>query len=185
MSFLHRMLLAGAVAMAFAAPAAAGQPCYFGQCGGLGTTTPPARTLPKAQPNDAGYEVIAQYGSWQVVSKNGRRVVVDTFDDGSFIMIGAKDGGFVMLFHDPAWKLSKGQSFDVRASIDGRVFNGTATAIDDTTVTIEGVTMDFMKVMCAGEKATISVANEDWNLHLVNAAKAIETAGTLRTVSTE
>jgi len=189
MSFLHRTLLAGAAAIAFAAPAAAAQVCYFGECAPA-TTAPattaatPTRTIPKAQP-DTGFKVLVQYGSWQVISKDGQRVVLDTFDDGSFIMIGVKDGSFAMVFHNPQWSLTKGQTFEVRADIDGRVFKGTAKAIDDNLVSIEDITMDFMKVLCAGEKATITVVGEDWNLYLVNAAKAIEAAGTLKTVAGE
>jgi hypothetical protein len=178
MSLFHRMILGLAVAGALTGQANAAQVCYFGECGTVASS--PAPMAPKAVAVAYAPKVLAAYGSWTVIAgNNGQRAIVDTFNDGSKLMIGKVNGEFVFLLADPRWALAEGQTFGAKVDIDGKVFSGTAHAIDGTTLAIESVSVNVLKAMYHGDKATIAIANYSWDINLVNASNALDAAAGL------
>jgi hypothetical protein len=193
MSLFPRMVLGFAVAAALAGPAAAGQVCYFGECGPAPAVATPASqpaapaapatgpivktrgSGPQAsEPAASVSKVLASYGSWDVIASSGQRVVVDRFDDGSRLTIGKVDGKFVLLLDDPSWKLTDDKTYDVQADVDGDGFSGTGKVLNRHTNVVDGVSASFIKAMRHGEKATIEVAGETWQVSLSAAGTALD-----------
>jgi hypothetical protein len=148
-------------------------------CAPMPTPTPAAA---KTQPVTPAAKVIAKYGDWEVRSLNGQRYVSQRFDDGASVMMARINGDYVVMFINPVWKLTEGQEFPVKATIDGKGFEGTATALDGTSVAIR-VNANFMKAMYRGDQAVITVVRDKWTLGLSDAAKALDAAGAFETVS--
>jgi hypothetical protein len=172
MNHFRRFVLALATTAVLAAPTLAKQVCYFGECGEV------ANTPAKAQSTAAAKKI----GVWEVGSVDGKRYVAQRFDDGAVFMMAKVDGGFVLLFTNPDWKLTEGQQFPVKADIDGKVFEGNAKALDRTSVAVR-VDATFMKAIYRGEGAVITVVKDRWNLDLTDAAKALEAVGGIETAS--
>lgn len=91
---------------------------YFSECG----PSTSVAAAPQTQPTAPTSQILATYGSWEVVSNNGQRMVRDTFDEGSKLMIGRR-------------RLA---------------FSGAAKVIDCDMVAIEGVSSAFMKALYHG-----------------------------------
>jgi hypothetical protein len=180
MSHFYRTFIAVATVAILAGPAAARPVCYFGECGPEAIA--PAPAVPKAQPASTD-RVLFKYGSWEVDLIDGQRVLVDRFDDGTAVMITEMDGEFDLMIYRRQWNLSEGRSFAANANVDGRVFRGTARAIDRQMVVIKGMTMSFMKALYHGKTAVITVLGQEWQLGLANAAKAIDAAAGLEPAS--
>lgn len=169
MSHFRRMILALAFVGALTGHANAAQVCYFGECGPVASS--PASTTAKAAP--AATPLPETSGSWQLFDRNGQRMSIDKFDDGSGLAIGKVKGELTFLLIHPRWSLTQGQTFNVRMNIDGHLFTGAARAMDATTLAIESVSANVVQTMYRGTKATISIADYSWDLDLANASRAI------------
>jgi hypothetical protein len=179
MTILRRSVIALATASVLAGPVSAKQVCYFGECGpAAAEPAKPAST--KTQPNASETKVLSKFGSWQLLSVNGQRLVATMFDDGAAFMMAKVNGEFFLMFVNPRWNLAEGQSFPLQATVDGKAFN-TSVEATSKTVLVAKVTPKFMKAIYLGDQAKIS-AVDTWTLDLSDADKALD-AGGFQTVS--
>ena len=170
MAVVALVTLGLAGALAAPASAAPGEVCYFGECGAV--ASPPVSSR---APEPAATTVLKTYGSWKVVvGSNDQRMIIDTFDDGSGLAIGKVKGEFTFLLIQPRWSLTQGETFKVKMNIDGQLFAGSAHAMDATTLAIESVSANVVQAMYRGDKATIAIADQTWDINLVNGSRAIE-----------
>jgi hypothetical protein len=139
--------------------------------GSAGLPTTPA-SLPTAA---CPARTVAEFGSWIACASDKSVMVKDRFKDGSyFALLKIKDGGTVLVLHDPAWNLNEGNRVAVKIDVDGDVYNANLVALNATTLSFENVGKDFLRSFYRGQKAVITVGNDRWEMTLANAAKAID-----------
>jgi hypothetical protein len=180
MTILRRFVIALATASALAGPVSAKQVCYFGECGPA-TAAPAAPASTKTQSNASETKLVGTFGTWKVMLMSGQRVVVKTFDDGAAFVMAKVNGEFVLMFVNPEWNLTKGQTFPLQATIDGKTFNASVEAADKTLL-VAKVSAKFIKAIYLGDTAKIT-AVDNWTLDLSDADRALDAAGGFQTVS--
>lgn len=75
----------------------------------------------------------------------------------------------LMLTH-PNWKLQKGHQMEMIVRIDGEVYPGTATAIENNVLTVNSVSRDLPKTLYRGRQGRIEVPN--FSFEMTNLADA-------------
>jgi hypothetical protein len=164
-------LLGGTVAV----QAAPGQVCYFGECmNGAKVVPAPQQAAPSNR-----FKIVAQRGSWAVVSDGNVVMVVDRFENGSKLAILKSAGKYFLVLTDPGMKLREGESLPVQINVDGTNYMETARAVSDKAAAVEGLKVNFLRAFFNGEKALVRVGKLTWTLSLVGAAQAIDDAAAL------
>jgi hypothetical protein len=170
--------LVGALAGSWAAPATAGQVCYFGECRATATPAPSA-------PSKAT-QVVAKRGSWSSHLVGQGAMIVDEFQNGAkFAIVVYPEGKAGLMLMHPDWKLQKGQQVEMVVRIDREAYKGTATAIEDNVLAVDSVSKDLLQGLYRGRQGRIEVPNFSFDMtNLADAAAVIDdTLARLKTAS--
>jgi len=168
--------LAGALAGSWAAPVAAGQVCYFGECR--------ASATPGPTPQSKASQVVSKRGSWSSVLLGDGAMIVDEFQNGSkFAIVVYPSGKFSLMLMHPEWHLQKGQEVEMTIRIDGEGYKGKAVATERNVLTVDGVSKDFLKTLYNGRQGRIEVPKYSFDMtNLADAAAVInDTLARLKT----
>jgi hypothetical protein len=154
--------LIGSSALTLAGPAAAassGQTCYFGECGdGIAPRTPVVAPAPESQ--DSQVEKISEHGSWKAFASGRMVMVVDEFEDGSkFAIVSSGRGKVTLVLSNPHWHLQKGSRTRMTITVDGQAYAATVTAINETMLTLDDVSKEFLQAFYHGDRAQIRVGD--------------------------
>ena len=202
-TLLAAVLLAGS-ALGGSAQAAPGQTCYFGECpqgvtpsapSTTSTTSPSTPsagpstrvvTQPEAPSGSSSMRTLGKHGSWTAVSMaNGPSVAIDQFDDGTKLGIAVHSRSkFSMMVTRPKWALQPGKDYTVKVTVDGDSFSGQAKAMDETTLVLEGLTIEFVSTIYKGKKGSLVVGNFEATMNaLDDAAAALDDVFRFQTAS--
>lgn len=152
----------------WAAPATAGQVCYFGECS---ASSSPAPSTPSK-----GTQVVAKRGSWSAHLVGQGAMIIDEFQNGAKFAIVVYPAGKagLMLMH-PDWKLQKGQQVEMIVRIDRETYKGTATAIENNVLAVDNASKDLLQTLYRGRQGRIEVPNFSFDMtNLADAAAVID-----------
>jgi hypothetical protein len=177
MSLLRRPLIAALFCTALlggmvAGQAAPGQICYFGEC----MNGPPVAPAPQRAAPSNRFKIVAQHGSWAVVSDGNVVMVIDRFENGSKLAILKDAGKYFLVLTDPRIRLRVDDSLPIKINVDGANYVGTARAVSDNTAAVQGLKPNFLRTFFNGETALVRIGKLSWQLNLAGAAQAIDDA---------
>lgn len=160
--------LVGALAGSWAAPATAGQVCYFGECS--------ASSSPAPSSQSKATQVVAKRGSWSARLVGQGAMIIDEFQNGAkFAIVVYPEGKAGLMLMHPDWKLQKGQQVEMIVRIDREVYKGTATAIEHNVLAVDGASKDLLQTLYRGRQGRIEVPNFSFDMtNLADAAAVID-----------
>lgn len=128
----------------------------------------------------ASAKTVATHGYWstseQMLDGSMATMARTEIDDGSIAAFILTDNEIRFRAQDEGWSLRAGQKTQILITIDGEVYRGTATAVNDTEFETSDLSLEFLKQLINGHEAIVEVAGDRWRLSLNGLAPSLNDA---------
>jgi hypothetical protein len=125
----------------------------------------------------ASAKTVAEHGYWstseQVLDGSVATMARTEIDDGSIAAFILTRNEIRFRAQDDGWSLRAGQTTQIRITVDGEVYRGTATAVNDTEFETSDLSVEFLKKLINSREAVVEVGGDSWRLNLNGLAASL------------